>query len=185
MSQVETEIDFMINFVKRFHNLFKGSLFPSVYEIGGKRISPDIDLLAIDLRQRRARGYEFKYLSYETIDANYKAIYQGIGESLLYLDHGLDQTFLVLGISKDIPEGTSKGTISKIVQVRSFLDTLINDYNFDCFGFYVWEVQKTILSDILEADGFYRLEGMQQRLRKQEILQGKFKFQKEIQKALS
>lgn len=106
--------------------------YAQINRIAGRPISPEIDLLVIrgPLKKETLIGYEFKYLRSTKKAVNYRHIYQGIGQALLYFHFGLDISYLVLGISKKIRHVDQISLWKKIdVQLKNILKDRIN-----CFG---------------------------------------------------
>ena len=147
ISEIQNEDDFQAYLTKNYPNIFTPDSFPKVYQIAGKTISPEIDLLVIDSRNDIVTGYEFKFLSYKTSDANYKRIREGIGQALLYYQFGVDRSYLVLGVSNKVPLAQRLKIANRIDEFAILRQLLENVYKFDCFGLLVWMQGETIEKD--------------------------------------
>lgn len=78
-----------------FHH---GDLYPHVTYIGGKKISPDIDILQKIPSHNLVVGYEVKWLYFsEKRGTSWFRFYRGIGQALCYFLHGVTHAYLVLG----------------------------------------------------------------------------------------
>lgn len=147
--------------------------FAKVSRISTLSVSPEIDLLNVDETQKIAIGYEFKLLKYvkRWKRTSFYPLYSGIGQALLYLQHGINRTYLVVGVSPDIPRDSVAPTIVKIEKVINLFRTLRNmptgyrypygresivpSYNFDCFGIMLWTPSDDLLHTKLKAERDY------------------------------
>lgn len=136
--KIHNEDDFQAYLMKRYPKIFTPDSFPKVHQIAGKTISPEIDLLVMDRRNDIVTGYEFKFLSYKTSDANYRRIREGIGQALLYYQFGIDRSYLVLGVSKKVPLIHSLKIANRIDELANLRKLLGDAYKFDCLGLLVW-----------------------------------------------
>ena len=96
-------------------------LYPKVTKIAGKIISPEIDLLGVDKNNNIINGFEFKLLRYKTRDANLRLLYQGIGQAMLYLNYGIDFSYLVLGMPRNAEPDDLYPKIKMIDALIAFL----------------------------------------------------------------
>lgn len=124
--KISTEDDLLAHYLKNFTNV-KEWHFPKVHTISTLSITPDIDLLFINKRLNLVVGYEFKVLKYykNWKRVNYNPMYSGIGEALLYFQHGIDKCYLVLGLT-DMPSDLIDVTLEKIDQAIKSLNILTN-----------------------------------------------------------
>jgi len=115
---------------KKYH-MFK--VFPKVSEIPkGKDniITPDIDLLRVRPHKQIGAtghkadviGYEVKFLKYrkKSNSFNLDGFYKGLGQVLCYFQHGVQQAFLVVGLSY-APQDVIKKTKNHIQRIWEFL----------------------------------------------------------------
>ena len=82
-------------------------VYPKVSAIAGKKINPDIDILKIEKlsqNQYRLVGYELKLIKFNknSKGLSWNALYQGIGQSFLYLLNGVHNVVLVFGFHKNV-----------------------------------------------------------------------------------
>ena len=119
--------------------------FPKVKKIAGRQLLSEIDLIVIDQNNQKVIGYEFKLLhDVKTQSNNYKSIYSGFGQALLYFYFGVDQSYLCIGISKKLPK--YERIKEKTLQLVSVMDNLGKLMNPQCFGIYLYS----------ERDDFFR-----------------------------
>ena len=81
-------------------------VYPKVSAIGGKKITPDIDILQIKrVSQDRFRlvGYEIKLMRFnkKSKRLSWNSFYSGIGQVFLYLKNGVHRA--VLGFHENVP----------------------------------------------------------------------------------
>ena len=100
--------------------------FAKVNRISTIVISPDIDLLSINEYQKIVTGYEFKLLRYRK---NWKRVdfapmYKGIGQAFSYFQFGVDKSYLILGLSKEIPTRLVSSTVKKIEETIAIFNIL-------------------------------------------------------------
>lgn len=178
-SEIQNEDDFQAYLIKNYPNLFTPDLFPKVYRIAGRTISPEIDLLVID-RNDVVTGYEFKFLNYKTNNANYKRIREGLGQALLYYQFGVDKSYLVLGVSKKVPEINSLVIANKIDELVNLRQLLEDVYKFDCLGLIVWREGENREKDVFRVfhpKGKFPVHYFKEyQLSKECLLGSKFKF---------
>jgi hypothetical protein len=119
--------------------------FCKVKKIAVRTLLSEIDLIVIDPNNQKVIGYEFKFLhDVKTPSNNYKAIYSGFGQALLYFYFGVDQSYLCIGISEKLPK--YERIKEKTLQLVSAMDNLGNLMNSKCFGLYLYS----------ERDDFFR-----------------------------
>lgn len=163
LSEISNEDDLLAHLMVR-HGLGQ---FAKVKQISTKSISPEIDLLSI--REQSAVGYELKLLKYnkklKRVDLN--ALYSGIGQMFLYLNHGVDRSYLVIGLSPTLVDGNVPSTIAKIEETTTLLRMFRSipsgyrypygqpqeerTYDFDCIGIMLWNPNTDSVDIKLEA----------------------------------
>jgi hypothetical protein len=99
--------------------------YAKLTHIKGRRTVSEIDLVVVEGRER-AFAYEFKVLrgKARVRSRNYKRIYQGLGQALLYFWYGFDQSTLCIGISEDLDTFTRKKIEAKIIQAGPVIDEI-------------------------------------------------------------
>ena len=145
-SKIPDEDSFQAHIMKS-HGWFAGyahAHFPKVTKIAGEQISPEIDLVNIDFSNKKITGYEFKLLKYQTSDANYKRVHEGIGQTILYFQHGIDRCYLVLGIHSNLSARASFQVARKISRVTEHLKKIHNYVPY--LGLAVWKEKEDSLS---------------------------------------
>jgi len=158
-----------------------------VYGISTHRISPDIDLLRLEQSTNTVIGYEFKILNYHKVwkRANLTPIYTGIGQTLSYFNFGVDKSYLVIGISPEMPENIIPSLEEKISEVimplkvfKEYSNNLRkqifggdswsldftgmlskNPTGLGCIGVLVWNGVNDTLTSFLEAERGYPIGG--------------------------
>lgn len=144
--------------------------FAKVTRISTLRVSPEIDLLYVAKKEKKVIGYEIKLLRYNRRwkRANFYPFYTGIGQSLLYLQHGVDRSYLVVGLAPNLLGNSFASTVAKIEETANLFRTLRNVptkyrypygqerfvslYGFDCFGIMLWTPRNDILETKLKAE---------------------------------
>lgn len=130
-------------------------------------------MLNIDERRKIVTGYELKLLKYNKRwkRANFSLLYSGIGQALLYLQHGVHRSYLVLGLSPSLPDNSVASTIVKIEETISLFRMLrniptgyryprrreisVSTYGFDCLGIMLWTPNNDLLETKLEVTRNY------------------------------
>lgn len=102
----ENEDDFLKEILQR---ITTGKVYPRVTSIAGSRIKPDIDILEIKKgykNQNQLIGYELKLIKYHKgiKGLSWDAFYKGIGQTLMYLHHGLHRGVLLIGFPSNIKD---------------------------------------------------------------------------------
>ncbi|MDH5449057.1 MAG: hypothetical protein OEX01_08685 [Candidatus Bathyarchaeota archaeon] len=97
--------------------------YAKLTHIGGRRTESEIDLVVVEGRER-VFAYEFKFLRGKTASYNYKRIYQGLGQALLYFWYGFDRSTLCIGRSMNLDRDTRKKINMKIRQVCPVIDEI-------------------------------------------------------------
>lgn len=112
--------------------------YTKVYRIENTWTLSEIDLIIVE-NHKNVVGYEFKFLRQERKSGNYPQIYSGIGQTLLYFWHGIQQGILCIGISKKV----SESIMDKIIQLTSIdnLNKLMSPKH-RCIGLWVYHEEK-------------------------------------------
>jgi hypothetical protein len=101
-----SEDEFQAFFIREFGSAYLGDwIYAKITKIAGEFIQPEIDLLDISPLQpiQMLRAFEFKVLKSPIMGNNYNRIYAGIGQAFSYFKYGIDQSYLVIGISDNVP----------------------------------------------------------------------------------
>jgi len=166
-NEIQNERDFQAHLMKEHYSKLGyktakqaglANLYPLVDRIGGKDISPDIDLLFIDYGSKVLTGYEFKLLGYKENESNYKRIREGLGEVISYLQLGMDRSYLVLGLpakTEDLVRAQVDRTFSMIYGMNKLL-------KMDYLGIMIWCEDSSNVYSLsqrhLQATGNFPLE---------------------------
>jgi len=152
-------------------------------------VSPDIDLLIIgEVREQfgmrfRTRketiGYETKLLTYRKNwnRFDYRSVYQGLGESLLYFNYGLEKVFLVMGFdTNSVPEEHWTKLIDKITEIGKMLiyeklDRYLGLRIIQLLNGSVWSDTRS-----LSIKGRYHSSDKDFRFRRQCLIDGEFSY---------
>ena len=167
--EISSEDDLLAHLMKK-HELGQ---FAKVTRISTLPISPEIDLLNINEREKIVTGYELKLLKYNKRlkRVNFNLLYSGIGQALLYYQHGVHRSYLVLGLSPSLPDNSVASTIVKIEETTSLFRILrniptgyryprrqeisVSTYGFDCLGIMLWTPNNDLLETKLEVGRNY------------------------------
>ena len=84
------------------------SWYPFVKKIGDTKPRLEMDLILVENDTETVVGYEFKYLDYEKPWKNYHSLYKGLGQILSYFTYGIDQGWLIVGISENVRDSVSE-----------------------------------------------------------------------------
>ena len=103
-ARFEGEDEFLKEIVQRIGTT---EVYPKVSAIAGKKIRPDIDILEIKKEpqnQNKVIGYELKLIKFDNRSKglSWNAFYQGIGQALISLKHGIHRCVLLIGFHKNI-----------------------------------------------------------------------------------
>ena len=133
LSSLQKEDDLMIQVMKNTY-LERGHPFPKITRIAGNIISPEIDLLYIrELNGKKTlTAYEFKLLKSKKNGTNYRHIYEGIGQAIMYFQYGIDFSYLLLGISNNALD--SEPFIARMIHDATF----IMKNGLRSFGIKIW-----------------------------------------------
>ena len=145
--------DDLRGYLMKKYKLYYGFPYPKVTRIGGRVISPEIDLLVISYDNKEVSGYEFKLLKYKANTFNYRRIYEGIGQAIHYFGFGVDNSYLVLGVSKSIPEIVRAALYFEIGEAKKIIGRLQALYGFNCLGMKVWDEDDGSLTTTIKAEG--------------------------------
>lgn len=154
-----------------------GTPFPKIRRIAGEIISPEIDLLYVFQTKDKQvlTGYEFKLLNSKQNKTNYRRIYEGIGQAILYFQYGIDTSCLLLGISKNAPLEQEIAIDKKTHQLSKIMK-----YQLRCLGIKVWRERNPHLVDtIVKPEGTFSYSYFKDyRLCRENLLSGKFVYSK-------
>ena len=187
---------------------FKLGKYAMVSGISTIKISPDIDLLDINESQKIVTGYEFKLLRYRK---NWKRVdfalmYKGIGQALSYFQFGVDKSYLILGMPKDVPIKSVSSAMKKIEETIEIFNLLKSLYarirehrlkqknswykalkllipeehcGIGCFGIKVWTAHDNLLLPKLNAEEDFPIY-LNEKLkhRKECLLRKEFRYDK-------
>ena len=194
--KISNEDDFLAHLMKRY-NLGN---FAKVTRVSILPVSPEIDLLDVNTREKIVVGYELKLLKYNKHlkRVGLHPLYSGIGQALLYFLHGINRSYLVLGVSPSLPENHVASTIDRIEEIVNFFkmlrkistgyrylhgeETSMATYGFDCFGIMLWTPSNDLLQTELKAERNYLALGYDENLRHKNrcLLRGEFLYDKKF-----
>ena len=105
-ARFENEEDFLKEILHRIGII---EVYPKVSAIAGKKIRPDIDLLEIKRESQnkfKVIGYELKLIKFkkENKALSWYSFYQGLGQALLSLTHGIHRGILLIGFHRNVPD---------------------------------------------------------------------------------
>jgi len=95
------------------------SWYPFVRKIGDTRPRLEMDLIVVENDTETVVGYEFKYLNYEEPWKNYHSLYKGLGQIFSYFTYGIEQGWLIVGISKTVRDSVSE----KLKELTATIET--------------------------------------------------------------
>lgn len=177
--------------LNHFIELMRWSGFSKVNQISTVKLSPDIDFLQIDTHLKETIGYEFKLIKYNKAwkKANLMPMYTGLGEAFHYFQFGVDKSYLVLGMSNNIPLDALDEALKRVRQLaQTFIslqalyksDVVIKfDVGLRCFGVYIWNERTNDFTLLLKATENFPMTGDNKHL-KLCLLRREFKFDKEF-----
>ena len=165
------------------HSIAPYNIYPKVSAIGGKKISPDIDILQIERisqNQFQLIGYEIKLIKFDkrSKGLSWNSFYSGIGQALLYLKNGVHRAFLVLGFHENIPNDNlidefrnwfwnKKDLLKKIIGNHISIDTYLHKGD-------------SLTYPIIKSDYDFYPSDKEVELLSNELIQGKFTFNKKL-----
>ena len=156
--------------------------YPKVSAIGGKKITPDIDILEVQRvsqSQSRLIGYEVKLMKFDkrSNGLGRNNFYSGIGQALLYLKNGVHQTGLVLGFHDSVPDDKLIEKFRDYLwENRELLKRILGSYI--AIDLHLYEGGS--ISPLIKADYDFYASDEKTRLLSNELLQGKFTFNKRL-----
>ena len=151
-TEIRNEDDFQAYLMKKYGYSFGFNLYPKIRRIAGDPISPEIDLLDVNQREKVIKGYEFKILNCKTRDANYRRIREGIGQAILYFQYGVDVSYIVFGLSNNIPIKIRwTWVMTRLDDTLRVIRRIKENYNLNCLGVMLW---------IEERDSFGVVDGL-------------------------
>ena len=163
--RISTEDDFKAHLLRKHTDTF-GSylvLFPNVTKIGGIHISPDIDLLKFGFRSDAPpsyennilTSYEFKLLNFKKAERNYIQIRNGFAQTLENFQFGIDKSWLVLGVPKDMPNSILGQVGSRWNELQLLLRSFVVTNRLDCIGLMMWFEDRDIMFNMHDASGSF------------------------------
>jgi hypothetical protein len=158
-------------------------VYPKVSAIGGKKISPDIDILQIERvsqNQFRLVGYEIKLVKFDkrSKGLGWNSFYSGIGQALLYLKNGVHRAVLVLGFHENIPDDKLIDEFREwLWNKKDLLKRIIGNYV--SIDTYLYK-GGSLTSPIIKAEYDFYPSDKEVELLSNELLQGKFTFNKKL-----
>lgn len=163
--------------IKHVAHSQKWSGYSKVSRISTRRISPDIDFLRINEYFKGTVGYEFKLLRFrkDWKRVNEMPIYTGIGEAIQYYRFGVNRSYLVLGLSKEIP---TKATGEVVVKIRNLVIPIqaFEEEGKSWLGVCVWFQKSGRFETLLSATKDFPMSEDAKHL-KECLLRGEFKYQ--------
>jgi len=183
-SEIRNEDDLQAHIMEN-HYLEPGSSYAKVKRIAGEIISPEIDLLYIfETKEKQIlTGYEFKFLRYKDNAVNYRHIYEGIGQAILYFQYGVDVCYLFLGFSNSITSQKEKLLNNKIMYLGNILYNPPNKWGqlgnrMNGFGVKIWlERSPHIINLTIKHEGSFPFHNFDEyRLNRQNLLSRKFAY---------
>ena len=163
LSMFHNEDEFQAFFIEHFASSYLGNnLYAKTTRIAGEFIQPEIDLLDITpLRPGQiVSAYEFKVLNCSRMGDNYSRIYAGIGQAVSYFKYGVDQSYLVIGISDDVSTANSFRLRGNIRLLGNFVSQLHIDrfqvVMYDESLNEIWDIPYLSPSGRFERDGIPR-----------------------------
>ena len=134
--QVKVMKDHIYPYHKSSHSQIRS--YAKLTHIGKRRTVSEIDLVVVEGRER-AFAYEFKFLrgKARARSINYRRIYQGLGQALLYFWYGFDQSTLCIGVSENLDISERKKIEAKIKQAGPMIDEIWKSMPyFGCTAFF-------------------------------------------------
>lgn len=157
-------------------------VYPKVSAIAGKKINPDIDVLKIEKvsqNQYRLVGYELKLIKFNrnSKGLSWNALYQGIGQALLYLLNGVHRVVLVLGFHKNIPNDEMIEKFRDLFWNRKeLLNRILGNYV--SLDIYLYE--RGSISPIIKSRYDFYSSDSETKFFSEALLQRRFTFNKKL-----
>ena len=163
-------------------NRQRWSGFPKVTQISTLKLSPDIDFLQIDDYKKTTIGYEFKLIKYHKgrKRANLMTFYTGIGEALHYFQFGVDRSYLVLGLSNEIPRQSRNSALDKISEFITTFISFKKHYGLNCFGIILLDLSTDKFVELLPATDNLPMMGEEVKHLKNCLLLKQFRYDKKL-----
>jgi hypothetical protein len=162
-------------------------VYPKVSTIGGRKIYPDIDILEIKRIPPKVQliGYEIKLVKFDkrSKGLSLNSLYSGIGQALLYLKNGVHQAFLLLGFHESITDDKLNDEFRNCLwNKRDLLKRIIgNHISIDTYLYKGYHPT----SPIIKAEYDFYPSDKDVELCSNELLQGKFTFNKRLKERLT
>lgn len=156
--------------------------YPKVSAIAGEKIYPDIDSLKVEKASKDKSifiGFELKLIKFDkrSKSLSLNSFYQGIGQALLYLLHGVDHSGLILGFHENILENKLINDFrEKVWNKRKSLANAIRPYLF--LGIYHYK--RDYVGYIIESKSNFYHSSPKTKLFQEALLQGNFTYNKRL-----
>ena len=181
---IQDEGDFQAYLMKKYKYDFGLHLYPKINRIAGEPISPEIDLLDVNQRDKIVKGYEFKLLNCKTRDANYRRIREGIGQAIQYFQHGIDVSHVVFGLSNNIPTKIRWAWVmTRLDDAFEVIRRIKERYNFNSIGAMLWIEEHGSFGTVegLKPDGNFPIDYFKDyKLNKECLLNLRFSWSKKF-----
>ena len=181
---IQDEDDFQAHLIKKYRHSFGFNLFPKIRRIVGEPISPEIDLLNVNQREKIIKGYEFKLLGYKTRDANYRYIREGLGQAIQYFQYGVDESYIVFGLSNNIPIKIRwTWVMTRLDNTLKVLQRIKENYHLNCLGAMLWIEERDSFGvvDSLTPEGKFPIDRYKNyKLNKECLLDLRFDWSKKF-----
>ena len=145
--------------------------FAKVTHIGGSQTASEIDLVIVEGRER-AFAYEFKFLRGKDASYNYRRIYQGLGQALLYFWYGFDQSTLCIGVSENLGMLAYEKIEAKIRQALPAIDCIQKSMPYFGYTAYFEEKNKLKTHRFAWAQGNWTIKTGEMEKDREAILAG-------------
>jgi len=176
MRLIKTEDDFLFMTYQQLKTK-GGEYYPKVTSIPkGKRITPDIDLLAID-RYTKPPGIVGIEVKLVRKSDPFKYFYQGIGEVLCYYQHGVDRACLLLGLF-NMPPNKADELEERLRKTYQFLQQWLLKLSYT--SFMLFREDKGYISTLVEGKELFPVLSYEEARHKKEcLLRGEFEWGKQ------
>jgi hypothetical protein len=158
--------------------------YPKISAIGGKKITPDIDILEVrkvSESQFQLLGYEVKLIKFDkrSKGLSWASFYNGIGQALLYLKNGVHQAILVLGFHESVPDDKLIDEFNNWLWHNKVLLKIIFGSHLSV-AVHLYEGSQ--ISPLIGSAHDFPPFNREIQLLSEELLQGKFTFNKRLKK---
>lgn len=156
--------------------------YPKVSAIGGKKINPDIDILEVQKvsqNQYRLIGYELKLIKFDSRGKglSWNSFYNGLGQALLYFRNGVRRVTLIFGFHESVHDESLIDEFNQwLWDNKDLLKRILGDH----ISIAVHLYDKGYITSTIEAGNDFYASDEKVRLLSNELLQGKFTFNKRL-----